>query len=87
MDATPNSLDDAILPSKLGFLQLQDGREELKTATVLVTHLDICSFLERVGKAFITLTDNISSRFRFSSKDVLSVDMGFLCHFVQQKMC
>ena len=38
-----------------------------------VTHLDIiCSFQERVGKPFIRLIkDNISSRFRSSSKDVL----------------
>ena len=39
-----------------------------------VTHLDICSFQERVGKPFIRLIkDNISSWFRSSSKDVLSV--------------
>ena len=38
-----------------------------------VTHLDICSFQERVGKPFIRLIkDNISSWFRSSSKDVLS---------------
>ena len=38
-----------------------------------VAHLDICSFQERVGKPFIRLIkDNISSRFRSSSKDVLS---------------
>ena len=55
-------------------LQLQDVREELKAAAVIeVTHLDICSFHERVGKPFIRLIkDNISSRFRSSSKDVLS---------------
>ena len=48
--------------------------QELKPATgVEVTHLDICSFQERVGKPFIRLIkDNISSRFRSSSKDVLS---------------
>ena len=46
----------------------------LKAATgIEVTHLDICSFQERVGKPFIRLIkDNISSRFRSSSKDVLS---------------
>ena len=74
VDATINSLDDAILPSANWVLQLQDAREELKVATgIEVTHLDICSFQERVGKPFIRLIkDNISSRFRSSSKDVLS---------------
>ena len=74
VDATLNSFDDAILPSANLVLQLQDAREELKAATgIEVTHLDICSFQERVGKPFIRLIkDNISSRFRSSSKDVLS---------------
>ena len=45
VDATLNSLDDAILPSANWVLQLQDAREELKAATgIEVTHLDICSF-------------------------------------------
>ena len=45
VDATFNSLDDAILPSVNWVLQLQDAREELKAATgIEVTHLDICSF-------------------------------------------
>ena len=35
-------------------LQLHDAREELKAATgIEVTHLEICSFQERVGKPFI----------------------------------
>ena len=71
VDATLNSLDDAILPSSENWvLQLQDAREELKAATdIEVTHLDICSFQERVGKPFIRLIkDNISSQFRSSSK-------------------
>ena len=74
MDATLNSLDDSILPSADWVLQLQDAREELKAATgIEVTHLDTCSFQERVGKHFIRLIkDNISSRFRSSPKDVLS---------------
>ena len=64
--ATLDSLDDAILPSANWVLQLQDAREELKAGTdIEVTHLDICSFQERVGKPFIGLVkDNISSRFR-----------------------
>ena len=46
----------------------------VKAATdIEVTQLDICSFQERVGQPFIRLIkDNISSRFRSSSKDVLS---------------
>ena len=74
MDATLNSLDDAILPSANWVLQLQDAREELKAATgIEVTHLDIYSFQERVGKPFIRLIKaNISSRLRSSSQDVLS---------------
>ena len=74
VDATRNLLDDAIVPSANWVLQLQDAREELKAATgIEVTHLDICSFQERVGKPFISLIkDNISSQFRSSSKDVLS---------------
>ena len=55
-------------------LLLQDAREELKAATgIEVTHVDICSFQERVGKPSTRLIkDNISSWFRSSSKDVLS---------------
>ena len=47
--------------------------EELKAATgIEVTHLDMCSFQERVGKPFIILIiENISSRFRLSSKGML----------------
>ena len=60
---------DAIQPSANRVLQPQDAREELKPATgIEVTHLDICSFQERVDKPFIRLV----SRFRFSSNDVLS---------------
>ena len=56
VDATLNSLDNAMLPSENWVLQLQDAREELKAATgIEVTHLDICSFQERVGKPFIRL--------------------------------
>ena len=72
VDATLNSLDDAILPSANWVLQLQDAREELKAATgIEVTHLDICTFQQRLGKPFIRLIkDNISSWFRSFLKDV-----------------
>ena len=71
VDATLNLLDDAILPSANWVLQLQDAREA--ATGIEVTHLDICYFQERVGRPFIRLIkDNISSWFRFSSKDVSS---------------
>ena len=75
VDATLNSLDDAILPLANWVLQLQDTREELKVATgIEVTHLHICSFQERVGKPFIRLIkDNISSQFRSPQKMVISL--------------
>ena len=75
VDATLNSLDDVILPSENWVLQLQDAKGELKEATgIEVTHLDICSFQERVSKPFIRLIkENISSWFRSSSKDRLSI--------------
>ena len=58
---------------QIGCCSYNKARVELKAATgIEVTHLDICSFQERVGKPFIRLIkDNISSWFR-SSKDVFS---------------
>ena len=59
--------------SKLGFTATRCKRELIAATGSEVTHLDICSFQERVGKPFIRLIkDNISSQFRSSSKDVLS---------------
>ena len=75
VDAALNSLDDAILPSENWVLQLRDAREELKAATdIEVTHLDICSIQERVGKPFIRLIkDNIyPTGLDPQPKDVLS---------------
>ena len=59
--------------------QLQDTREELKAAIDNeVTHLDMRSFQERLGKPFVRLIkDNISSHIRSSSKDVVSVFSNF----------
>ena len=55
VDATRNSLDDAIVPSANWVLQLQDLTKELKAATgIEVTQLDICSLKERVGKPFLS---------------------------------
>ena len=49
-DATLNLHDDALLPSANWFLMLQDAREELNAVYGIdFTHLDICSFQERVG--------------------------------------
>ena len=45
--------------------------KKVPSLCIEVTHLDICSFQERVGKPFIRLIqDNISSWFRSSSKYV-----------------
>ena len=45
VDATLNSLDDAILPSANWVLQLQDAREEFKAATVLKSLIYIHALL------------------------------------------
>ena len=68
VDATLNSLDDAILPSANWVLEVQDAREDLKAVTGSeVPYLDICFFHERVGKPFIRLIkDNIFSQFSSS---------------------
>ena len=93
VDATLNSLDDAILPSANWVLQLQDAREELKAAIdIEVTYLDICSFQERVGKPFIRLIkDNYPasldppqkmyqpSIFSIQRKCPASLVMSYLC--------
>ena len=69
VDATLNSLDDAILPSANWVLQLQDVREELKAAIGIEASFRICSILERVAKPFnILIKDNISTRFRSSTE-------------------
>ena len=59
---------------QIGFYSYKTQEKSLKAATgIEVTHLDICSFQERVGKSFIRLIkDNISSQFKSSSKDVLA---------------
>ena len=53
VDASLNSLDDAVLPSANWVLQLHDAREELKAATGIEVTQDtcICSF-QKSGKAF-----------------------------------
>ena len=73
MDASLNSLDDALLPLANWVLQLQDAREELKAATgIEVTHVDVCLFQESGQTFFRLIKDDISSWFRSSSKDELS---------------
>ena len=75
VDATLNSLDDAMLhvPGANWVLELLDAREDLEIATEeKVTQLDIFSFQDKVSKPFVCLVkDNISSRLA-SSKDVLT---------------
>ena len=82
VDATINSLDDAILPSANLVLQLQDAREELKAATgIEVTHLDVYSFQERVGKPFIRLIkDNNPASLKFLKRCIRHL-------FLSQRMC
>ena len=73
VEATINSLDDALLPAANWVLELLDDCEDLEKATgIKVTLADITSFQGRVGELFINLVkDNISSRFA-SSKDVVT---------------
>ena len=53
VDATLNSLDDAILPSANWVLQLQDAREELKAATgIEVKSFRYMLFSRKSGQAF-----------------------------------
>ena len=62
VDATLNSLDDAIRPSANWGFQLQDAREELKAATgIEVTHLNICSLQEEWASL---LTSDLSTEWK-----------------------
>ena len=46
VDATLNSLNDAILPSANWVLQLQDAREELAVTGIEVTYFDYALFMK-----------------------------------------
>jgi len=72
VDATLNTLDDAILPAANWVLELLDAKDDLQAATdVEITIAIITSFQERVAKPFVMmLKANISSR--FVSQDVVS---------------
>ena len=52
VDATLNSLNDAILPSANGVLLLQDAREELKAATDIEVAHRYMLFSRKSGQAF-----------------------------------
>ena len=72
VDATLNTLDDAILPAANWVLELLDAKDDLEAATdVEITTAIITSFQERVAKPLVMmLKANISSR--FVSQDVVS---------------
>ena len=72
VDATLNTLDDAILPAANWVLELLDTKDDLEVATdIKITTESITSFQDRVAKPFITmLKNNISSW--FVSQDVVS---------------
>ena len=72
VDATLNTLDDAILPAANWVLESLDTKDDLEAATdIKIITESITSFQDRVAKPFITmLKNNISSR--FVSQDVVS---------------
>lgn len=72
VDATLNTLDDAIIPAANWVLELLDAKDDLEAATdVEITTAIITSFQEQVAKPFVMmLKANISSR--FVSQDVVS---------------
>lgn len=73
VDATLQSLDDAVLPGANWVLELLDNVDDLKSSTKVTIDADkILSFQNTVGKPFVAdLKTNISSRFS-SSNAVLS---------------
>lgn len=73
VEATIQSIDDAVLPAANWVLQLLEDCDDLQTATeVMLTQQDITSFQDDVGKPFVALVkENISNRFS-SSKDIIT---------------
>lgn len=72
VDATLNTLDDAVLPAAHWVLELLDAHENLEEATGTEVSMEvISSFQENVAKPFISdLKENISSRFASSGQVV-----------------
>ena len=72
VDATLNTLDDAILPAANCVLEVLDTKDDLEAATdIKITTEGITFFQDQVAKPFITmLKNNILSQ--FVSQDVVS---------------
>ena len=72
VEATIQSIDDAVLPAANWVLELLEDCDDLQTATeVMLTQQDITSFQD-VGKPFVALVkENIANRFS-SSKDIIT---------------
>ena len=72
VDATLNTLDDAILPATNWVLESLDTKDDLEAATdIKITTEGITSFQDRVAKPFITMLKNNIS-IRFVSLDIVS---------------
>ena len=73
VEATIQSIVDAVLPAANWVLELLEDCDDLQTATeVMLTQQDITSFQDNVGKPFVVLVkENIANRFS-SSKDIIT---------------
>ena len=73
VEATIQSIDDAVLPTANWALELLEACDDLEIATeVELTQEDIASFQDDIGKPFVALVkENIASRFS-SSKDIIT---------------
>ena len=73
VDATIQSIDDAMQPAANWVLALLEDGDDLETATeIKITQQDIASFQDDIGKPFVALVkENIASRFS-SSKDIIT---------------
>ena len=73
VDATIQSIDDAMQPAANWVLALLEDGDNLETATeIRITQQDIASFQDDIGKPFVALVkENIASRFS-SSKDIIT---------------
>ena len=73
VEATIQSIDDAVLPAANWVLELLEDCDDLQTATeIKLTQEDITSFQNDVGKPFVALVkENIANHFS-SSKDIIT---------------
>ena len=77
VDATVQSLDDAVLPGANWMLELLDNIDDLKTATKVTIDTDkILSFQNTIAKPFVAdLKANITSRFASSNAVVSALSI------------